>query len=192
MPFGIHRRTRILAAVIILVTGVLIAWLVVPRREPKHSVVSRLTSMRTGRHGELHVDRIAIVSVTNTSRVYIWLEQPSVECGYQDGRVVGKLAHKWNGRDYSVLLIPNSVAELPIGLSNDVKRFRVAFVYSRDGGRVRRAIGGAVQKLPAKFLPGNVETWLSKNGLLDGDFFDFYKSPWMPSPLEKNVERTAQ
>ena len=176
------RRRLILGSATLLGVMLLFAFLFLPEEAgPSSSFVSGYR----GRWGNFQSDDdFTIMWVTNNASISIGLEDQIVQWE-QGGKVISDVGTSWvswDGKGGPIYNLPaKSVACLPFEVPKDATRFRVQFRYSRSGGRLRKAIGGFLQKLPYNRLPPDLQSWLLMNGLIDGRIRRQIEGPWMPN-----------
>jgi hypothetical protein len=185
-------RTKIVGSGLVIAVLALAAWLALPMANPVPHVAFGLTSTSTTRTAITNGGHFVIVSVTNETSVAMVLSALTVQQESRNGQMVEQKALDGNGQHPGVRLPPHGVAELPVGVAGEAKRFRVVFWWFQEAGPVRKAISRQVQKLPVKQFPTSVSLWLSDVGLMDGNERGQHTSPWMPNPFETPEGRSGQ
>lgn len=175
------RRRLILGSATLLGVTLLFAYLFLPEEA---ALSSSFVSGQRGRWGNFRSDDdYSIMWVTNNASISFGLEDQIVQ--FERGGIVSTDAGtswvSWDGKDGPIYNLPaKSVASLPFEVLKDATRFRVLFRYSRSGGRLRKALGGFLRKLPYNRLSPALQSWLLMNGLIDGRIRRQIEGPWMP------------
>lgn len=83
---------------------------------------------------------------------------------------------------------PSMVTRVEFKVPSDTQKVRVLVIYSVKRGGLRRRLGQGISKLPFKYFPQRLYTWLAKNGLMDPPYAYLEASPWMLNPALQRTE----
>jgi hypothetical protein len=178
-----RRQYRILTTAALVALLLALVWVMFRGTLPGRSLSFGLTT--THGHfpepGLIYADQIAVTWATNTGRSGIFLDEPYAQRENAAGRLVRDGGASWNQKGYSADLSPGSAAWLAYGF-DDAKRLKVCFDYHRSGGAMLRAISKPASMLPLRRLPLRTYDWLRRNGIVDGNVYGHYESPWIANP----------
>jgi hypothetical protein len=160
--------------------GIVLVLFCLASRHQEPVIATGFSSSNLRRWGNLYVDRLSLLWVTNKAGFAIVLDSQEIQLG-QQARIVKNLGSMWDGKSNSISLPPNAALPLTFEVPGEFDRFRVRFHYSWSGGSLRAAISRGVRKLPPKLMPQRLQTWLRANGFWDGWFRREFESPWIPS-----------
>ena len=129
---------------------------------------------------------VFIASLTNRSRVPIYLRGIGMECQDEQGRASyvrrwGQFRN-WNGTTNYDTLLPHAVATLHFRdyeVPEQAKRVRLVFQYFYDAGSLAKAVSAVVTNLPVGNLSPEARYRLYQRGLLNGQCQRTYEGNWV-------------
>src|SRR5262249_12932643 len=148
---------------------------------PAGSIHVRFTTERGDfpERGLVVRDKIFVVWVTNTGPSTIFLGRPVAEIKDSGGRVSEDEGAWWNLKSSSTELSPARAAWVASSFDADKNQFRFGFEYRRKGNFLLRGASDVFGILPLRRLPVRAYDWLREHGLVDGNVYAVYESPWL-------------
>ena len=141
--------------------------------------------------GSVFYDQIFVMWVTNTGPSTIFLGRPVDEIKNSAGRVSEDQGYWWNQKRQGAEVSPGNAAWLAFGFDTDKKQVRFGFEYCRKGNFLLTGASAVSGILPLRRLPVRTYDWLRQHGLVDGNLYAAYESPWMDFPHDPARPETS-